>query len=302
MWAKIGLSIAVLTVLSGCASPTVQTQAVQDKPEASYLYNSPEDTPREQWSTALTVVHELMGIRGLKDVVSTEPFGETTSHVPNWNGADGLAVSALGAVSPTTHISAGGGLAIGAGLFLLGGSNPGPLRLPQAAFWVPVDMAANATEAAQVAAQAWAEAKTKVTGRHQRVDYVITAAYPSGHGEKYGSLRRIATQQPVPFEGEPQRIDYGGLNGEFYGPIFIDGQIPVYPSATHRERYDGPLLLQRRAERLKAIADALPSWAAVYAPPSIAARLRSPAAVVFNNEVHYFVAPSPRASDSGPVI
>lgn len=291
MWGKVVVTVAALAVLSGCAGKTTQKQAAA-APEVEYTFNSPADTPREQWSTALLVTHELMGIAGLKDVVAPEPAADVAV-TRNWNGVDSLATGALGVVSPTTHVSAGGGLAIGAGLFLLSGSNPGPMRALQVAFWVPAELAANADEANQVAAQTWADAKTQVTGRNQRVDYVTTAAYPINHGKKHDSLKNIALRRPIPFEGAAKRMKVDGLAGEFYGPIFIDRNLGLLPRLSYRENSDGLLIIRKRADRLQEFADVLPAWASIYVPPLIAARMTSPATVVFNNQLHYFVAPAP---------
>lgn len=281
MWLKTGLVVATMAVLSGCASQVTQKQAA---PAVEYTFNSPEDTPREQWSTALLVAHELMGISGLKDVVAPEPVVGRSSGTQTWNGTDSLATGVLGAVSPTTHVSAGSSLALGAGLSMLSGGSVGPRGISQVAFWVPAELAGNAEEASQVAARTWTEARQRITGRHERLESVKTGAYPSNHPKNYATPKDTFMNNPTPFEGVAKKVAVAGLNGEFYGPIFIDRVSINVANDSMYAKLTRPELLARYAEEL-------PEWTAIYFHASAYKEHAMPMTVVFKNQTHYFVAP-----------
>lgn len=281
MWLKTGLVVATMAVLSESASQATQKQAA---PAVEYTFNSPEDTPREQWSTALLVAHELMGIWGLKDVVAPEPVVDRSSGTQAWNGTDSLATGVLGAVSPTTQVSAGSSLALGAGLFMLSGGSVGPRGISQVAFWVPAELAGNAEEASQVAAKTWTEVRQRITGRNERLESVKTAAYPTNHPQNYATPKDNFMTNPTPFEGVAKKVAVAGLEGEFYGPIFINLASQNMGNDARHAKLALPELLVRYAEEL-------PEWAALYHIAVAHKKHAMPMTVVFKNQTHYFVAP-----------
>lgn len=276
MWIKTGLAVAALAVLSGCAGQTTQKETAPTVPEVEYTYNTPKDTPREQWSTAMLVSHELMGIPGVKDAVAPAPG--TPGYSQRISGADALSVSALGVLSPTTHISGGGSLALGTGMFLLGGGPTEIAGIAQLAFWVPADMADNAADASKIAASTWAEIRTRV-GKKPIPSQPKTSAYPTNHKLSHASLKDIVTSTPAPFEGDAKHFEVGNLDGKFYGPIFIYRLTGQLHFDHVRSKLSWPELLQ-------VYADELPDWAALYfhGIPQ-----EEPRSVIYGGQVNHFI-------------
>lgn len=97
-------------------------------------------------------------------------------------------------------------------------------------------------------------------------------------------MKDAALDIPVPFSGSAQQYDLAGVEGEFYGPIYINRASIHIQTDKRFSKLDWPALMQRYA-------DDLPAWAALYHPGVIR---QEPPIVVFRGERHYFVAPGAR--------
>lgn len=270
------VGVLAMAVLAGCAGgPSGASVA----PEVQYTYQDPETVPREQWSQAMVIAREGLGLHGLVDAVAPDGVTVSPRGQANFNGADNLATGVLGAASPSTHISGGASLALGAGLFLLGGGTSPPTAFSQIAFWVPADMVSNAEEASLVAAKTYQEMRHKAFNPPSNNDLRATAKYPRGHRNAYATPMDNFHKRPVPFDGEAEYAQFGEISGEFFGPIYITFfQQDVF--------VDGRRNKLERSEVMERLADVMPEWSAAYLSGGLQ---NDPLAVIHGKKINYFV-------------
>jgi len=103
--------LGTMMTLAGCASePLITYDQLQD----------PKDTPKEQWSDALTYL-EAMGVHGMRDIPK-DLLAEVSHPSAGAYGTGALDVGlvGLGAVSSPSSMGGGAALGVGLGLMLLG--------------------------------------------------------------------------------------------------------------------------------------------------------------------------------------
>lgn len=300
---KFGFGLIALSLLSGCASQgtksTAETAAIPVDRATQYTYQDPESVPQEKWSQAMVIARE-MGIYGIQDVVAPDGIPVTPQgQVIASQGVDPLIGGALGAASPTTHISGGASLALGAAFFVLGGGGGAvPHSSDQVAFWVPEDMAATAEEANKVAVQAWDEAREKAF-KAKRFKSPGTMKHPQHHTDRHGDINEkfwsTAKNELLRIhlefsEDSKNEISIDGMSGRYYGPIFIEN---AHWATRHDKTSSGLSFMDYYTE----IAKYMPSWSAIYFSQKheYVDRQRvavAPATVVRNGEVMHFVVPA----------
>lgn len=270
-----GIGVVALALLAGCAGTQSGSSAA---PEVQYTYQDPETVPREQWSQAMVIAREGLGLYGLKDVVAPQGFSVTAQGQANFNGADGLATGALGAASPSTHLSSGASLALGAGLFLLGGGASPPPMFSQLAFWVPADMASDAEEASRIAAQTYHEMRTKAFNPPRNNDLRETSMYPKAHRDAFLTVQDQLKRRQAPFVGEAEHEELMGASGKHYGPIFI----PLFDQDVYTDFRRSKVGADEFMSRIMAH---MPSWSVAYLhiPNDM------PPTILYNQNIHQFI-------------
>lgn len=281
--------VLAIAMLAGCAGTQNGSALEMPAPIMQYTFQDPNEVPQEKWSKAM-VIARAMGIDGgLMDVIAPEgavvtPQGKVV--LAN-QGVDPLVGGALGAVSPTTHISGGASVALGAAFFILGGQATAPYMFDNMAFWVPEEMAANAEEARAVAENTWREARVNAFST-KRYNVPRTTMYPIGHKHHYGKtpVEMLANVRygALPFSGAPRQVEVGAMSGSYYGPIFI---MDVHLQSFHDKRDSG----LEHMEYYELLAQFIPSWSAMYFPPERNRRREvvAPAVVIHNGEVLQFI-------------
>ena len=290
------VGVLAMAVLVGCAgTPTASTvEAVA--PAVQYTFQDPDDVPQERWSEAMKIARAMGILGGIQDVVAPEgvtvtPQGKT---VVASLGVDPLVGGVLGAASPTTHVSSGASLALGAAFFVLGNAKAtAPYMYDNVAFWVPESMANNAEEASIVAERTWREAREKAFST-KRYNEPRSAKFPIGHKDFLGSsvseIVKNTRYGSVPFSGQANDVSVGAMDGRYYGPIYIQ-QAGAHNG--HDKRDSGLDYL----EYYEHIAKYLPEWSAIYFPPKYAYEnrqrvLKVAPTVIHNGEVLHFIVPT----------
>lgn len=294
------VGVLAMAVLVGCAgTPTASTvEAVA--PAVQYTFQDPDDVPQEKWSQAMRIARAMDIEGGLKDVVAPEgvsvtPQGEA---VMASQGADPLVGGVLGAASPTTHVSSGTSLALGAAFFLLGSGGHSPTSaFDQVAFWVPTDIASSAEEASEVAAAAWRDARVNAFAT-KKFSQPMTSQHPKNHNLYYGSFKddpvgyakNDLLDMPISYSGSPKEVHVGAISGAHYGPIYI-------VNAGFHTRVDKKDSGLDYNDYYHELAKFMPEWSAVYFAPKYAYEnrqrvLKVAPTVIHNGEVLHFIVPT----------
>lgn len=290
------VGVLAMAVLAGCAGTPAGSgvEAVAPSaPAVQYTFQDPDDVPQERWSEAMRIAR-AMGIEGgLKDVVAPEgvsvtPQGEA---VMASQGVDPLVGGVLGAASPTTHVSSGASLALGAAFFVLGNAKQtAPYMHDIVAFWVPVSMASSAEEASAVAEETWFNARVSAFAT-KRYSKPRAMKYPAGHrhyrGETMAEILSNSQYGATPYSGAPQTVELGSMSGEYYGPIFImDAGLQ-----NGHDRRDSSL---KHLEYYEVLAENMPSWSAMYFPAKRNRKMEviAPPVVIHDGNVMGFTIPA----------
>ncbi|GAB3472876.1 hypothetical protein [Azotobacter salinestris] len=173
------LCSALATVLlAGCASkePSAPQITLQD----------PEQTPREKWSEAMKILHDDLGIKGMKDV--------PVETARQYGLIAGVSEPVRGNQGSMGDLAFGG---VGAALFLIPtGQVMGPNQHDQASAWVPVEKAGNMVEAIQIAIDVWNKARARAFADPTTL-YVKPSALPDNSPEQYAGLINPAIKYPI---------------------------------------------------------------------------------------------------------
>lgn len=272
------VGVLAIAMLTGCAGAPSGASAA---PEVQYTYQDPDTVEREQWSQAMVIAREGLGLYGLMDVVAPEGVSVSPNGQASFNGVDSLATGALGAASSTTHMSSGASLALGAGLFLLGGGASPTTAFSQLAFWVPADMASNAEEASLIAAQTYQEMRNKAFNPPRNNDLRATGKYLRGDSRAFANPKDRIQRRPVKFDGEAKKVEFGNLSEMFYGPIYI----PLFGQDLYTDQRNNKIDWDELMGRMLSH---MPTWSAAYINASY---YDVPATILHDQEIHRFVVP-----------
>lgn len=271
---RIGLVAAAITLLAGCASapsaPKMSFEQMQD----------PKITPKDKWSDAMIYL-EAMRIAGMKDV--PRELLETTSLEPARGGVLDGATAGLSAVSPPSHMSSGAAMGVGFGLMLLGGGTSNPVQLTQVAAWVPSDLASSPAEAAQVALNAFNEAREK-TFKKRIQTKIYAATFPELDNRSHGGRFPVPSNLVLFSEEAKESPEF--IKAPFsYGPIFlVDHHVRVEAS----KNVKGFMNLSGERSGLVSLSGALPDWFLIYDAARSFKQQAVPAVIMRKGVEHQF--------------
>lgn len=260
----------VLIGLVGCAAPG----SGMSRPDNLTLIDS-ASVPKENWSDALVMMNDQMGIAGMHDATPGAAMGSGGSFVNqvaarNQNGFE------MGIMT--------GSLAIG-GLFSLlesDGSNR-MIGQPQVAYWVPADAVSSSEEAAEWARQNWLNIRKEVLSGTRRVpEESDSARYPMGHPSQFPTLRDANMRNYRPFVAEPKVQTVGNDTSEYYGPIFISTRYYLQADRS-------ALGLDSVGDVLKLYGDSLPDTAMLYYQGIPFLKGYEPGFIIHQGQVSYFI-------------
>lgn len=272
---RLGLIAATLSALASCASaPRAAEVQLPD----------PKTVPREKWSDAMIVLN-AMGIEGQRDIPK-EMAGSVPGTIVRGSFVSGgvadIASAGISYSNPPAGFSGGGVLAMGAGLFLLGGGGSPAAGLTQVAAWVPAELASSPQEANKVVAAEWDKAR-KAVGRNglSKVS-TVTAKYHRGYDPRkmYPSITDKILKKPAQYDAPAHKAPSFIAANNVYGPIFLmTDQIDVDAARNNIE-------LTKYIEQLS---QALPEWFFFYYPGLKERNRFFPAAVYNKEKIMHFI-------------
>ncbi len=261
------IAVLALAGLVGCAST-----GGSDRPQVTLA--DPTSVPKENWSDALEMFTNQMGIYGMQDATQDSTHAAAAGLIDNTRHLNGVEMGVLAQ-----------SVATGALFFMLdsGPSNP-MIRNTQIAFWVPASQAGSAQEAADIVANTWADIRREVVAgrREVKVDAVTISGYPIGHPKAFGSIKEELHNERPPFEGEARMQRIGNQEGMFYGPIFVHRG-----SAAHTDTAATKLTTR---DLVRVYAKHLPETAMIYHPGRPEPKVYDPAVLIYNGKEMTFKA------------
>lgn len=258
-------SLAIASVV-GCA-----TTGGSDRPQVTLV--DPATVPKENWSDALVMFNNQMGIYGMQDASADSTHG-TAAGLVNDSLRQGYGAE-MGVLAQS--------VAAGALFFVLdsGPANRMISRL-QIAYWVPAEDVSSAEEASQVVAKQWTAVRKNVLAGRREVnqDQIAVSGYPISHPKAFGSIKQELNNERPPFAEGAKQQRVGGKEGLFYGPIF------VHPGSTFN--MDVGATRQSAKSLIEQYASHMPDTAMIYYPGESAPKIYEPAFVVNGQQKHTF--------------
>lgn len=259
-------SLAIASVV-GCAST-----GGADRPQVTLV--DPATVPQENWSDALVMFNNQMGIYGMRDASADSTHG-TAAGLVNESLRQGYGAE-MGVLAQS--------VAAGALFFVL---DSGPanrmISRPQIAFWMPATEASTPEAASEIVAEKWTEIREKVLAGRRKVtrDQISVSGYPISHPKAFGSVMEELKNERPPFTDGAKRQTIAGVEGDFYGPIFVhpDSTLLLDQGATDA----GSLvaLLERYAAHM-------PATSMLYYQGESAPKIYKPAFVITRQQKHTF--------------
>lgn len=268
--AMVGLTLVGMV---GCAGPGSGLK----RPDNLTLID-PATTPKEQWSDALVMMTDQMGIPGMMDAVPGSVMGSCGRCVNEVTERVGGTIGGIdmGVISG----SLGAGLAFG-----VLNTPRGNLMLMtnQIAYWVPADIVDSPDEAVEWVRNNWREAWLKATNGTKKVGNDVVRGLPINHPSSYATLNDARLGNTRPFTAEAREQVVGNVKGNFYGPIFI---APHYGAEWDR----GTLKLPTTSEMIDVYGKYLPDTAMIYYRGIPFRKGFEPAFIMHQGKRHYFIA------------
>ncbi|MFK1060596.1 hypothetical protein ACIUYK_22345 [Pseudomonas aeruginosa] len=262
--------LGTMMTLAGCASePLITYDQLQD----------PKDTPKEQWSDALTYL-EAMGVHGMRDIPK-DLLAEVSHPSAGAYGTGALDVGlvGLGAVSSPSSMGGGAALGVGLGLMLLGGGIPQTVSSIQVAAWVPASLADSPEEAVRVVDNEYNSARKRAFKKGLSKEKMLITKYPQNHTESYGD--EIAIEQNLLQFDQPAKVSPSFLEAPMsFGPIFI--RRPIFYVDARRNSMEV-------REAMQALSAELPDWFIIYSPPQYLRKGKTPPVVYRSGEEKRFI-------------
>lgn len=266
---KVGIAAMGLAGLVGCAST-----GGYEKPQVTLV--DPSTMPKENWSDALTMFQDQMGIAGMQDATADSSHG-TAAGLIDTSKQQGFGAE-MGLIAQSAAAGA---------LFFVMDSGPRNRMInhSQIAFWVPADKASSPEAAGQLVAEQWtAIRKELLAGRREApVEQISISGYPVNHPKAFVSYKGELQNERPAFEEAPRVQTVGSQTGLFYGPIF------VHQGSSWGTDLAGTRL--PRLELLEAYAQKMPETAMLYYFGNSAPKIYEPAFVIQNKKKYFFKTP-----------
>lgn len=267
--------------LVGCAAPGSGLK----RPENLTLVN-PATTPKEQWSDALVMMTEQMGIPGMMDAAPGSAMGSGGELVNQVNERShenvGLEIAALSG-------SIGAGMAFG---ILQSPRGNRMIVLPQIAYWVPADLVSSPEEAAAWVLNDWGRVRlnavrgTKREAKIGKTGEDKTTGLPRNHPSQFPSLNDARKRNYRPFQAEAREQVVGQIRGTFYGPIFVAPGGAGIELILDKQGLDLPT----EGEMMDLYGRYLPDTAMIYYQGVPHPKGYEPGFVLHQGQRHYFIA------------